>query len=244
MSEAEHPSSHYRTIEDVFTRALKDGQRKIGDEPISPADGMLSFSGPVHEGLAIQAKGLKYSVSELVFGGDHVDESFQPIWYTTVYLAPHNYHRVHSPICGVIESIKYVPGELWPVNKPAVNFVPRLFCRNERLIFKIVSNGASVFAVMVGALNVARMVSKHWPELTTHEGIKALPGKSMEKSDLSINVQAGDELGTFMLGSTVVLVYEKDSLDCESMKLVDQPQKICMGKSLRRDAGDSSSQNV
>lgn len=232
MIEAEKPAGSYKTIEDIFTRALKPGERSLGSEPLSPADGMLSVSAPVEKGLAIQAKGIDYSVSDLVYGRSEKDSGFNPIWFTTVYLAPHNYHRVHTPVTGTIKEIRYIPGELWPVNRPAVNYVPNLFCRNERLVFTLNTDRGRVHAVMVGALNVARMVTPFWPELTTHACIKALPGKSIEKKGLSIQIKAGDELGTFMLGSTVVLVYEEGSIDTENMKKVSSPEKIEMGNTL------------
>ena len=234
MGEAEHPVSGYKTIEDIFTRALKPGSRALEKEPLSPADGMLSVSRAVVDGMAVQAKGINYSVEELVFGAINTGRAFKPSWFSTVYLAPHNYHRVHTPVSGKIVSMRYIPGELWPVNKPAVSFVPKLFCRNERLVFTVDTGKGNVHAVMVGALNVARMTTRFWPELTTHDAIKALPGKMIEKNNLSHEITAGDELGTFMLGSTVVVVYEEETVNSDEMMSVDQTQKIVMGKTLTK----------
>jgi phosphatidylserine decarboxylase len=232
MAEASKPLGSYKTVEDIFTRKLKSGERTLEAEPLSPADGTLSISKPVVKGMAVQAKGIDYSVSELVFGNLAPKASFNAEWFTTVYLAPHNYHRVHSPVSGTITEMRYIPGELWPVNKPAVSFVPRLFCRNERLVFTIETDKGKVHAVMVGALNVARMVTDHWPGLVTHAMVKATCGKVLEKKGLKINLNAGDELGTFMLGSTVVVVFENGTLDTASMEMKSAPEKILMGKTL------------
>ena len=182
--------------------------------------------------MAVQAKGIDYSVSELVFGDSTPTPGFSADWFTTVYLAPHNYHRVHSPVSGTITQMRYIPGELWPVNKPAVNYVPKLFCRNERLVFTIETPKGKVHAVMVGALNVARMVTDHWPSLVTHSMVKATAGKMLEKTNVTIDIKAGDELGTFMLGSTVVLVFETGSVEASKMQKQETSEKILMGKSL------------
>lgn len=243
MTEAEFPSSHYKTVEDIFTRALQPGLRPLGVEPLSPADGKLSKSLPIKNGVAIQAKGQDFSVRELVFGDErnrHHSASSQtsndflnsPAWFSTVYLAPHNYHRVHSPVSGQLTSIRYIPGELWPVNQPAVKYVPKLFCRNERLVFCIESETMTVHAVMVGALNVARMTTPHWKDLVTHEEVKMFTGSIVCRNGLSINIAAGDELGTFALGSTVVMVFEGEGVSKIDFTEVNTPRPILMGHTL------------
>ena len=135
MTEAEHPMESYRTIEDIFTRKLKPDRRPLGGSWISPADGFLVKSEPVQQGQGIQAKGYLYDISELIgeVGGD--SKSFS--WYQTVYLAPHNYHRVHAPSNGTLKKITYIPGELWPVNETFLQRIPRVFVRNERLVFQV-----------------------------------------------------------------------------------------------------------
>lgn len=216
MQEAEKPIEHYKSVEDVFTRRLKQGERPLGEgDVLSPADGTLSWSAPIYLGTAIQAKGIVYSAEELVFGSGKVPKGFLPSWYTTVYLAPHNYHRVHTPVDGTLSCIRYIPGAVWPVNKPAVSWVPSLFTRNERLVFTFDSKQGRYHLVMVAALNVARMVTPFWEDLVTHARIKVdsrveLP--YLEKSFTDVAVNKGSELGTFMLGSTVVLIFEGASI--------------------------------
>ena len=144
---------------------------------------------------------MDYALQELAFGRFDSCDSEELSSFATIDLAPHNYHRVHSPVGGVIRKIRYIPGELWPVNEPFVRFMPRLFNRNERLSFEIrLPNGGVVHAVMVGALNVGNLapISKAFIQ---------------PEKDVEIEIKSGDELGTFMLGSTVVLVLDSSATD-------------------------------
>ena len=229
MEEAEKPMVEYNSIEDIFTRALKPGMRNVASDFVSPADGVLSQRGPSIEGKGVQAKGLDYSLQGIVFGQE-VHEPANLDSFATVYLAPHNYHRVHSPVSGNLKKIRYIPGELWPVNEPFVRFMPNLFVRNERLVFDIeTKSGGKVYAVMVGALNVGRIESPFLDSFFTNDYF-AGNGKPFERST-NFDIKAGDELGTFMLGSTVVLVL--DDVASKEFKL----QKLASKRSIRM--GDS-----
>lgn len=211
MEEAEKSIEDYGTIEDVFTRALKPDARSAFGELTSPADGTWSQAGALENGSAIQAKGLYYDPIELVYGPSHDLIGAEPPKFSsfaTIYLAPHNYHRVHSPVGGTLERIRYIPGELWPVNEPFVKWLPKLFTRNERLIFDIaLEGGGKVHAVMVGALNVGRMVSPFLEGFASNDYFNDARAKLFEM-DEKVSLKPGDELGTFMLGSTVVLVFD------------------------------------
>lgn len=230
MSEAEKPLASYRTIEDVFTRKLKPHVRPVQTSVCSPADGILSISAPAHNGEAVQVKGLTYRLDELVFGAQRKE---QLAWYATVYLAPHNYHRVHAPVAGVVESIRYFPGELWPVNQPAVRTVPGLFVRNERLVFDFrLEGGGRCHVVMVGALNVGRMTSPLLPDFCTnalHRQLGALP---REWTGLARSTKVGEELGTFLLGSTVVVVFDQEAARRFRFVQTGKNAPIMMGRSL------------
>jgi phosphatidylserine decarboxylase len=128
MSEAELPLNSYQTIEDVFTRRLKPGIRPIQAKVCSPCDGYIAQCGPLSAGQAIQAKGLLYGINELIWGEMKVVEAAKELdVHSTFYLAPHNYHRVHSPVGGTLTKIRHIPGTLWPVNKPFVTFLPKIF---------------------------------------------------------------------------------------------------------------------
>ena len=229
MDEAEKPLKDYATIEDIFTRALRPGQRPIEADFCSPADGKLCQSGITSKSApAVQAKGLTYSLEELVFGAQ---TSKDLSWFATIYLAPHNYHRVHAPVSGKLMNITYFGGELWPVNPPFVSVVPDLFVRNERLVFEIQMEQGICYVVMVGALNVGRMVSPHWPHMTTNAHGRVL-NRHRESRDFEapLAIKAGDELGTFMLGSTVIVVF--DTMAREQLKLSQLPNgPVTMGQS-------------
>lgn len=235
MSEADRPLQDYESIEDIFTRALKPEQRAIEGAYVSSADGVLEMSRPVATSdEAIQAKGISYSLSDLILGKP--SKSLDTKWYTTVYLAPHNYHRVHAPFSGRVTGLRYIPGRLWPVNRPAVRAVQQLFCRNERLVFDFeLESGGKAWLVMVGALNVGRMVTPLKPDFVTnaaHSLLKVDP-KPVELPFTEPKVvKAGSEIGTFMLGSTTVVVLDSKSFETLRPKQVDQPQKVSMGQDL------------
>lgn len=231
LSEALLPLEDFASVEAVFTRQLRPDARPILGPMVSPADGTVSQSGPIAVGMAVQAKGLYYSVPELVYG-HHASPSadWKPAWAITVYLAPHNYHRVHSPAAGILRQVHYLPGDLWPVNDAYVPFMPRLFAQNERLVFHLdLDGGGSLALVMVGALNVGRIESPFVPGLSTN-----VPGQRRgQKWQLPEQaVQAGTELGTFMLGSTVVLIF--DDIAAKRFRFVQSPVRlpIMMGQAI------------
>ena len=207
-SEAEKPLADYPSIEDFFTRKLKPGARPISGELCSPADGILSVSGLAENGTAVQAKGLTYSLQELMFGSHTADHIKLKFW-ATIYLAPHNYHRVHSPITATLKVIRYYPGELWPVNKPSVGFTPRLFTRNERLVFELKTAQGTLYLAMVGALNVGKMTTPFLKNFATNSGFLKPESPQIFVLDHPVSIAAGQELGTFLLGSTVIIAFDE-----------------------------------
>lgn len=230
MEEAEKPMVEYKSIQDVFTRALKPGERPIQGDFVSPADGNLSQMGTAIDGKGVQAKGLDYDLKDLAFSDFDSSSSKDLVSFATVYLAPHNYHRVHSPVSGTISKIRYIPGELWPVNEPFVKWMPRLFNRNERLVFDItLPEGGVVHAVMVGALNVGKMSSPHLPDFSSNDYLKK---EEKFERDVNIAIKAGDELGTFMLGSTVVLLLDSDAGVKFTVPQLSKKRKVRMGEGL------------
>jgi phosphatidylserine decarboxylase len=238
MAEAELALDSYASIEDLFTRRLKPGLRPIQGVVCSPADGYLARSAPAVQGQEIQAKGLDYDLKEFVYGAAEASSTFEAAWYQTVYLAPHNYHRVHAPFAGKLLAIRYLPGQLWPVNVPFVARIPRLFARNERLSFEFeLKGGGKGFAVMVGAFNVGRMTTPLAPELITNDLSRQLGASPRTTTfDPPRAVAQGDELGTFMLGSTVIMVYDRAALEGLGIPLVQAEGNapILMGHSLCR----------
>lgn len=236
LSEAAHRLDEFASIEDLFTRELKPGARKIAvADIVSPADGMLVKSLPIHNGEAIQAKGISYSAEQLVFGDQASTSSFDPAWFQTVYLAPHNYHRVHSPVEGRLTAIRHIPGKLWPVNEQFVGLIPKLFTTNERMVFDIeTKSGGKVYVAMVGALNVGRIATKHCLDLVTNTTSRQVRPTQREIvfSDSKITIQKGEELGIFMLGSTAVVVFDRKTQGIDRLKIVDSAQVVHYGQSL------------
>jgi phosphatidylserine decarboxylase len=235
MEEAEHPISHYASIEDLFTRKLKAGVRPIEGDMVSPADGYLAVSKPLSTNTAVQAKGLDYSVLDLVFGEvaeHHTAEEYA--WFSTIYLAPKNYHRVHSPMAGTIGTLRYIPGELWPVNVPFVKRTPRLFTRNERLVFDLdLANGGKVHVVMVGALNVGRIRTPLFEGFATNSWDRQLGARPETfKLDSPVEIAVGQELGTFLLGSTVVLVFDQKAKQGLDLAEAETNAPIRLGQSM------------
>ena len=235
IQEAEKALEDYKSIEDVFTRKLKKGNRPIDNTSYSsPCDGILSLTQELEgqsQNSVFQIKGFSYSFSELI-GTDTKQNSWSPSLVSTFYLAPHNYHRVHSPLTGKIKSLRHIPGQLWPVNPKFLSLVPRLFARNERLVFEIdVSTGGTAYLVMVGAFNVGRITTPFCDDLTTNTFKNNVRTETLNPAP---TVATGDEIGTFLMGSTVVLGLDKEALSGlpASCKLVDSPTVIKMGETL------------
>ncbi|WP_254917561.1 archaetidylserine decarboxylase [Fibrobacter sp. UWH1] len=212
MEEAEYPLEHYRNISELFIRHLKPGVRPIADtEIVSPVDGVLSQTATFDEKQElIQAKGKTYTLKDLL-RDDEMAKRFEGGAFATIYLAPFNYHRIHSPVNGQVLDASYCPGTLWPVNVGSVERVEGLFCINERLTSHIrLEDGSEILVVKVGATNVGRIGVAYTDELLTNAG--KLP-RNQKRFDwmpkAPIAVEKGGELGRFEMGSTVILVVDK-----------------------------------
>lgn len=203
-AEAEKAITEYASINDFFTRKLKAGVRPLAASPfVHPADSMISQIGEIKEGRLIQAKGRTYNVVELTADTES-QQRFDGGLFATYYLCPTDYHRVHSPVEGEVTAVTYVPGTLWPVNNWSVENIPNLFSVNERLVIHIKSRLGPVVLVMVGATNVGKMSLAFDPAFVTNQGgpKKVIHRKYTEPKPIN----AGDEVGVFHMGSTVVLL--------------------------------------
>ena len=230
MEEASQSIENYSSVEDVFTRALKPGMRDIKGDVTSCCDGTIARLAPADKGMALQIKGFTYSLSELVFGTAGSDEKLN--YFYTTYLAPHNYHRVHSPISGKVNRVQYFAGEFWPVNLPFVKCVPNLFfSRNERVVFEIEPEfGGRVWVVMVAALNVGRIrLAKEPSFLTNIEPFKVIDSQPQTQQ---YDIKIGEELGTFLLGSTAVVVFDEKASSALSFETIEESSKIMLGNQI------------
>ncbi|MBS2024082.1 MAG: phosphatidylserine decarboxylase [Deltaproteobacteria bacterium] len=211
MSEAEFPLEHYPTFTEFFTRRLKAGARPItpGDTlPVSPVDGTVGMCGRIEQGTLVQAKGRTYTLAELVGGPTaKLDaEVFEGGTFVTIYLAPYNYHRIHTPLGGQIQGYCNVPGNLWPVNAVGVENVDKLFCVNERLTTYIESPAGACAVVKVGATNVGRIRALYADVVTNAKMTREVQRVRFERP---VEVAKGGEIAMFEMGSTVVLLFQK-----------------------------------
>lgn len=207
LSEAEKPLSEYRSIAELFTRRLVPGARSWPGEArslASPVDGTVGAVGRVQGGRAIQAKGRDYLVAELLDDAAGA-ERFAGGAFITVYLAPRDYHRIHTPLSGVVVAAKHLPGGLLPVNRSAVAHLPGLFVRNERLVCYLETAAGRVAVVAVGAYNVGLVSAGFDRRLVTNR-----PGAQPEERRYRppVEVLTGAEIMAFHLGSTVVALFE------------------------------------
>lgn len=217
MAESEFPLSHYRNIGELFIRKLKPGARPVANaEIVSPVDGVLSQTGTFDDGKQelIQAKGKKYTLRELL-RDDEIASHFEEGAFATIYLAPFNYHRIHSPVKGELVDASYCPGTLWPVNVGSVERVEGLFCINERLTSRIrLEDGSEILVVKVGATNVGRIGVAYSDDLLTNAGKLSRRRKRMDWApSQKVTFEKGGELGRFEMGSTVILVVDKKIRD-------------------------------
>ena len=211
MSEAAEPDiARYATFNDFFTRELKPGARPLADSAfICPVDGAISQFGPISGDQIFQAKGHLYSTRALVGGDAELAAPFDNGSFATIYLSPRDYHRIHMPVAGRLRRMIHVPGDLYSVNPATARGVPGLFARNERVVCEFDTPHGPMVLVLVGATIVGSMA-------TVWHGVvnPPRPGTVREwrYDDAPVDLKRGDEMGRFLLGSTVVLLWPRDTL--------------------------------
>jgi phosphatidylserine decarboxylase len=208
MAEAANPDiASYATFNDFFTRALKDGARPLAQaDLLCPVDGAISQFGRVERDQIFQAKGHCYSTTALVGGDAALAAQFQDGHFATLYLSPRDYHRIHMPCEGVLRRMIYVPGDLFSVNPTTARGVPGLFARNERVVCVFEGAQGPFVMVLVGATIVGSMA-------TVWHGVVNPPRPGVVREwtyDMgNIALAQGEEMGRFLLGSTVVMLFPK-----------------------------------
>lgn len=196
----------YATFNDFFTRELKAGTRPIAAGPsttISPADGVLTEHGPIEGGHLYQAKGSAYTLADLLGDTGAAVDALEGGRYFTIYLAPHNYHRVHSPLDAQLERTRYIPGARFSVSRATAAAIPRLFCRNERVVCWFETALGPMIVVLVGALNVSSISTFAHGEIVSGAARHWLEQPARP-------VARGAEIGRFNMGSTVVVLLGSD----------------------------------
>ncbi|WP_420799556.1 archaetidylserine decarboxylase [Noviherbaspirillum sedimenti] len=212
MAEAHNPDiASYSSFNEFFTRALRDGARPLDDADfICPVDGAISQFGAIEKDQIFQAKGHRYSTTALVGGDGALAAQFENGSFATLYLSPRDYHRIHMPCDGRLTRMIYVPGALFSVNPTTARGVPGLFARNERVVCVFDSASGPFVLVLVGATIVGSMA-------TVWHGVvnPTRPGKVREwrYDDQEIVLKKGEEMGRFLLGSTVVMLFPRGKLE-------------------------------
>jgi len=207
MAEAANPDpAAYASFHDFFTRALAPGARPIAPAAlVCPVDGAISQFGAIAGERIFQAKGHDYTATALLGGDAALAARFRDGHYATLYLSPRDYHRIHMPCAGQLLRMVHVPGALYSVNPVTARGVPGLFARNERVVCLFEAGDGTPFAlVLVGATIVGSMA-------TVWHGIVNPPRPGTQRAwdyaDRQITLRQGDEMGRFLLGSTVVLLF-------------------------------------
>jgi phosphatidylserine decarboxylase len=205
---AEASLDGYASFNEFFTRTLKDGARPLAlgeSTMLSPADGVLTEHGTIDGDRLFQAKGRDYSLAALL--GERGDE-FNGGRYFTIYLAPHNYHRVHAPLAGELVRTRYLPGARFSVSRATAAVISRLFCRNERAVLRFETAHGPMAMVLVGALNVSSITTFTRGEIPS--GLAAVWPETPPRAVLQ-----GEEIGRFNMGSTVVVLQASKRLRFE-----------------------------
>ena len=208
MADAVQPDPfRYASFNEFFTRALRPDARSLAKEPheiACPVDGVISEAGKIDGDTLLQAKGRTYTLKELLASSAWAKD-FEGGSFATIYLAPFNYHRVHMPLAGRLRETLYVPGRLFSVNAATASLVPRLFARNERVLTWFDTAFGEFALILVGALNVGSIATVWAGDITPapRRVATALPPQA-------VSLDKGEELGRFNMGSTVILLFQRD----------------------------------
>ena len=211
MDEAlEQDINAYKSFNDFFTRELKPGVRPLSTERnaiVCPCDGAVSQAGDITGGKIFQAKGKSFTAVDLLGGDAARAEPFNNGVFSTIYLSPKDYHRLHMPLTGTLREMVHVPGRLFSVNTATTNSVPGLFARNERVCCLFDTEAGPMALILVGAIFVSS-VETVWHGVVTPPSISTV--KSWQYQDNAPTLKIGEEMGRFNMGSTIIVLFGKD----------------------------------
>ena len=211
MSEAlEQDINAFTSFNHFFTRELRAGVRPLTTEPqaiASPADGAVSQAGAITEGSIFQAKGKSFTVTDLLGGSAERAAPFNHGVFTTIYLSPKDYHRLHMPLTGTLREMVHVPGRLFSVNSATTRSVPGLFARNERVVAIFDTEIGPMALVLVGAIFVSS-IETVWHGVVTPPTISSV--RSWQYQENAPTLKIGEEMGRFNMGSTIIVLLGQD----------------------------------
>jgi phosphatidylserine decarboxylase len=230
---AEADLTAYPSFNAFFTRALKDGVRPItGGAIVSPADGTISQIRAIRGEKLVQAKGHDFTLSALLAGDRRRSQVFRDGAFVTVYLAPRDYHRVHMPFAGVLDEMVFVPGRLFSVSDATAQLVPGLFARNERVVCYFDTALGPLAVVLVGAIFVGSIETVWHGEV---RGQRGQPTKWQYRNPPRRSFAAGDEIGRFNMGSTVIVLLPPGAAEWGAD--LKPGEHVRMGQALGRPLG-------
>ncbi len=229
MAEAANPdTASYKSFNEFFTRPLKAGARPLASADfVSPVDGAISQCGPIAGDQVFQAKGHSYSTRTLVGGDTALASQFQDGEFATLYLSPRDYHRIHMPCAGRLTRMIYVPGDLFSVNPTTARGVPGLFARNERVVCVFEGEAGPFVMVLVGATIVGSMATV-WHGVINPPRPGTVREWTYEMGNITLT--QGEEMGRFLLGSTVVMLFPTGVMRFNADWTPTRP--ICMGEAM------------
>lgn len=209
------PAHEYPSIGHFFIRDLREGLRPIEAEFVSPVDGVLRNFGTIANGRLEQIKGKTYTVARFL-GDDALAKRFENGTFFNLYLSPQDYHHVHSPVGGTITRSVHIPGKLWPVNDWSLANVDELFSINERVVTYVECALGLVAVVMIGATNVGK-ISVVYDDFISN--VAGTTQTAIRDYTPPIPIHTGDRLGTFHMGSSVVVLLEPNRIDLTKIRL-------------------------
>jgi phosphatidylserine decarboxylase len=212
MSEASDPDlRNYKSFNDFFTRSLKEGVRPLANADfICPVDGAISQLGAINDHQIVQAKGHRFSTGDLVGGDEELATQFRNGSFVNLYLSPKDYHRLHMPCDGKLERMIYVPGALFSVNPVTARGVPNLFARNERVACVFTSSKHGPFVMVLVGATIVGSIATVWHGVVNPPS----PRKASEwtYADQGVVLKQGEEMGRFLLGSTIIMLFRRDTI--------------------------------
>ena len=225
LSEAADPRvESYATFNDFFTRALHPGARpQAAATWTCPVDGAISQFGPIEAGQLFQAKGHHYSAQSLLGGTAAEAEPYAQGFFATLYLSPRDYHRIHMPIAGRLRRMVHVPGSLYSVNPTTARGIPGLFARNERVVCHFETARGPLLMVLVGATIVGSIATVWHGQVTPPRTGQV---RQWTYDDPVVQLAQGEEMGRFLLGSTVILLWPKLDLRFASDWAAQRPVRL------------------
>ncbi len=217
MSEAkEQDIENFASFNQFFTRELKADVRpvtSINNAIACPADGAVSQAGLIEQGSIFQAKGKSFTTVDLLGGNKQRAAAFENGHFSTIYLSPKDYHRLHMPIKGTLTEMVHIPGRLFSVNTATTNSVPGLFARNERVACLFDTEIGSMALILVGAIFVSS-IETTWHGVVTPPTIESI--RSWQYRDNAPVIEKGEEMGRFNMGSTIIVLFGKDKVEWDS----------------------------